>query len=70
MAKPDFKQFGITKERFDSIYAKKEKIRNYTFGISSTAGILAGCIFGIYLSKGVYETILFILFFGGFLGLW
>jgi hypothetical protein len=68
MAKPDFKQFGITKERFDSIYAKKEKIRNYTFGISSAAGILAGCIFGIYLSKGVYETVLFILFFGGFLG--
>ena len=68
MVKPEFEQFGITKEQFDSIYAKKDKIRNYTFGISSAAGILAGCIFGIYLSKGVYETVLFILFFGCFLG--
>jgi len=68
MVKPEFEQFGITKEQFDSIYAKKEKIRNYTFGISSAAGILAGCMFGIYLSKGVYETVLFILFFGCFLG--
>ncbi|MBI5056842.1 MAG: hypothetical protein HZB61_09545 [Nitrospirae bacterium] len=68
MAKPEFEQFGITKEQFDSIYAKKEKIRNYTFGISSAAGILAGCMYGIYLSYGVYETILFILFFGCFLG--
>lgn len=68
MARTDFEQFRITKERFDSIYAKKEKIRNYTFGISSATGILAGCIFGIYLSKGFYETVLFILFFGGFLG--
>jgi uncharacterized membrane protein len=68
MVKPDIEQFGITKELFDSIYAKKEKIRNYTFGISSAAGILCGCIFGLYLSKGVYETALFILFFGCFLG--
>jgi len=68
MVKPEFEQFGITKEQFDSIYERKKKIRNYTFGISSTAGILAGCIFGIYLSKGLYETVLFILFFGCFLG--
>ncbi len=68
MVKPEFEQFGITKEQFDSIYTKKDKIRNYTFGISSAAGILAGSIFGIYLSKGVYETVLFILFFGCFLG--
>lgn len=68
MVQPDFQQFGITKERFDSIYARKEKIRNYTFGISSAAGILAGSIFGLYQSKGLYETVLFLLFFGGFLG--
>jgi branched-subunit amino acid ABC-type transport system permease component len=68
MVQPDFEQFGITKEQFDSIYAKKEKIRNFTFGISSAVGILAGCIFGVYLSKGLYETALFILFFGAFLG--
>ena len=68
MVEPEFEQFGITKEQFASIYAKKTKIRNYTFGISSAAGILAGCIYGIYLSKGVYETVLFILFFGCFLG--
>jgi len=68
MVKPEFKQFGITKEQFDSIYERKKKIRNYTFGISSAAGILAGCIFGLYLSKGLYETVLFILFFGCFLG--
>lgn len=68
MAKPGFEQFGITKEQFDSIYSRKKKIRNYTFGISSAAGILAGCVYGIYLAKGVYETVLFILFFGCFLG--
>lgn len=68
MAEPEYEQFGITKEQFDSIYTKKEKIRNYVFGISSAAGILAGSIFGIYQSKGVYEFVLFILFFGGFLG--
>ncbi len=68
MEEPEFEQFGITKEQFDSLYAKKNKIRNYTFGISSGAGILAGCIYGIYLSRNVYETVLFILFFGCFLG--
>jgi len=68
MVKPEFEQFGITKEQCDRIYAKKEKIRNYTFGISSATGILAGIVFGIYLSKGLYETVLFILFFGCFLG--
>ena len=68
MVKLRFEQFGITKEQFDSIYARKNRIRNYTFGISSAAGILAGCIFGLYLSKGLYETVLFILFFGCFLG--
>lgn len=68
MGKPRFEQFGITKEQFDSIYAKKNKIRNYTFGISSAAGILAGCVFGLYLAKGLYEIVLFILFFGCFLG--
>ncbi len=68
MRKHDIEQFGITEEQCDSIYAKKKKILNYTFGISSAVGILAGCIFGIYMSKGVYETVLFILFFGCFLG--
>ena len=68
MAKPEFEQFGITEEQFNSIYAKKKLIRNYTFGISSAAGILAGCIFGAYMAKGTYETVLFILFFGCFLG--
>ncbi len=68
MVKPDIEQFGITKEQCDAIYAKKNKIRNYTFGISSAAGILSGCLFGIYMSKGAYETVLFILFFGCFLG--
>ncbi|RJR17150.1 MAG: hypothetical protein C4581_08560 [Nitrospiraceae bacterium] len=68
MLKPSFEQFGITKEQFDAIYARKNKIRNYTFGISSAAGILSGCIFGLYLAKGVYEIVLFVLFFGCFLG--
>ena len=68
MVTPECGQCEITQEQFDSIYAKKDKIRNYTFGISSAAGILAGCIFGIYLSKGFYETVLFIFFFGCFLG--
>jgi len=68
MVKPRFEQFGITKEQFDSIYARKNKIRNYTFGISSAAGILSGCVFGLYLAKGLYEIVLFILFFGCFLG--
>ena len=68
MINPEPEQFGITKKQFDSLYGRKEKIRNYTFGISSAAGILGGCVFGIYLSKGLYETVLFILFFGCFLG--
>jgi len=68
MLTPECEQFEIMQEQFESIYAKKDKIRNYTFGISSAAGIITGCIFGIYLSKGFYETVLFILFFGCFLG--
>jgi hypothetical protein len=68
MVKPDFEQFGITKEQFDIIYAEKQKIRNFTFGVSTAAGILAGCIFGIYLAEGLYEIVLFTLFFGCFLG--
>ena len=65
---------GVVIEHFDPVemevatYAKKDKIRNYTFGTSSAVGILAGCIFGISMSKGLYETVLFILFFGCFLG--
>ena len=66
--RPTFEQFGVTEKECEAIYAKKDLIRNYTFGISSAVGILAGCIFGIYLSKGGYETVLFILFFGCFLG--
>lgn len=68
MIKPDIEQFGITEEQCESIYAKKKKILKYTFGISSAIGILAGCVFGIYMSKSFYETVLFILFFGCFLG--
>ena len=68
MSESEFEQFGITKEQCDSIYARKNKIRNYTFGISSAAGILGGCSFGLYLAEGLYETVLFILFFGCFLG--
>lgn len=68
MTKPEFEQYGITKEQFDSIYARKNKIRNYTFGISSAAGIIAGSIFGIYMAKSVYEHVLFVLFFGCFFG--
>ena len=68
MVKTEFGQFGISKEQFDSIYVKKDKIRNYTFGTASAVGIFAGCLFGINLSKGGYETVLFILFFGCFLG--
>jgi len=66
--KPEIAQFGKTEEQCESLYAKKKRILNYTFGISSAVGILAGCIFGIYMSNGVYETVLFILFFGCFLG--
>ena len=68
MKKPEYEQFGVTKEQCDSIYAKKEKIRDYTFGISSAAGILTGCIAGFYMSQGIYETVVFVLFFGCFLG--
>jgi hypothetical protein len=68
MDEPSLEQFGITKEQFDSIISKKMKMRNYTFGICSAAGILAGSIFGLYISDGVYETVLFFLFFGCFLG--
>ena len=68
MIKPDIEQFGITKEHCDSIYAKKKIILNYTFGISSAIGILTGSMLGINMSNGVYETVLFILFFGCFLG--
>ncbi len=68
MAEPEFDQFGISKEEFDSIYAKKAAIKNYTFGIASAVGIITGCLFGINLSNGTYETVLFILFFGCFLG--
>jgi Na+-driven multidrug efflux pump len=68
MSKPDIKQFGVTEEQCESIFAKKKKILNYTFGISSAAGIVTGSIIGIYLSKGIYEAILFVLFFGCFLG--
>ena len=68
MSKPEFEQFGITKEQFDSIYTRKNNIRNWTFGITSALGILTGIIVGINLSKGLYETVVFILFFGCFLG--
>jgi hypothetical protein len=68
MEKPTFEQFGVTKEKCDSIYTRKVKMRDYTFGISSAAGILTGCIAGFYMSQGIYETVVFVLFFGGFLG--
>ena len=68
MAKPEFKQFGVTKEECESIYAKKDLIRNYTFGIASAVGILTGCIVGLYISNGLYEKVVFFLFFGCFLG--
>jgi hypothetical protein len=31
MAGPEFEQFGITKDQFDSIYAKKKKEYGITF---------------------------------------
>ena len=68
MRKPEIEQFGITEVQCDCIYAKKNKILKYTFGISSAVGIFTGCILGINMSKGAYETVLFILFFGCFLG--
>ena len=68
MVKPDTEQFGITEEQCDSIYAKRKKILNFIFGISSAAGIITGCIFGASIAKDFYETVLFVLFFGCFLG--
>jgi len=68
MEKPEIKQFGVTEEHCESIYTKRMKILNYTFGISSAVGIITGCIIGMSMSKGTYETVLFILFFGCFLG--
>lgn len=68
MKNPEFEQFGVTKEECDAIYVRKNKIRDYTFGIASAAGILSGCIAGFYLSEGLYETVVFVLFFGCFLG--
>jgi hypothetical protein len=68
MIKPEIEKFRVTEAECDSIYARKNKIINYTFGLSSAIGILTGCIFGISIAKGVYETSLFILFFGCFLG--
>ena len=68
MEEPKLEQFGITREQFESIISKKEKFRNYTFGISSAIGILTGVIYGLSISQGIYNTILFFLFFGCFLG--
>jgi hypothetical protein len=68
MEEPKLEQFGITQEQFKSIISKKEKFRNYTFGISSAVGILTGIIYGLSISQGIYNTILFFLFFGCFLG--
>lgn len=68
MKKPEFEQFGVTEEECTSIYAKKDLIRNYVFGIASALGILTGCIVGLYISNGLYEIVLFFLFFGCFLG--
>jgi len=68
MKKPEFEQFGVTKEECEAIYAKKDLIRNYVFGISSALGILTGCITGVYIAEGLYETVIFFLFFGCFLG--
>jgi hypothetical protein len=68
MEKPKLEQFGITEDQFESIISKKEKFRNYTFGISSAVGILTGVIYGLSISQGIYNTILFFLFFGCFLG--
>ena len=68
MLKPEIEQYGITEEQCNYIYEKKNKIMKYTFGISSAVGIFTGCILGINMSKGAYEIVLFILFFGCFLG--
>ncbi len=68
MKKPDIEPFGITEEQCDLIFAKRKKLLNYTFGISSAVGIISGCIYGVIIAKGAYESVLFILFFGCFLG--
>ncbi len=66
--RPTFEQFGATEKECEAIYAKKDLIRNYVFGISSALGILIGCIAGVYIAEGLYETVIFFLFFGCFLG--
>ncbi len=68
MEKPKLEQFGITKEQYDFINSKKEKILNYISAICSIICILVGSIFAFYTSHGLYEIILFILFFGLFIG--
>ena len=68
MQKPDFSQAGDMKEKYEAIYSRKDKIRDYTFGISSAVGIVTGCIYGLSTAKGLYENVLFFLFFGCFLG--
>ncbi len=68
MEQPKIEEFGLTDEQFESIISRKDKFRNYTFGISSAAGILGGVIYGLSISQGIYNTILFFLFFGCFLG--
>ncbi len=68
MTEPEPAEYGITKEECDSLCAKKDKLRNYAFGISSAAGILTGIIYGNYISAGGYQTVVFVLFFGCFLG--
>lgn len=68
MEKPRFEQFGVTQEECNSIYEKKTRLRDYTFGIASAVGILTGCVIGVSMAEGLYETVLFFLFFGCFLG--
>ena len=68
MKKPKFEEFGVTEKECEAIYAKKDLIRNYVFGISSALGILTGCIAGVVMANGLYETVIFFLFFGCFLG--
>jgi hypothetical protein len=68
MKRPEFEQFGVTREECNSIYEKKIRLRDYTFGIASAVGILTGCIIGVSMAEGLYETVLFFLFFGCFLG--
>ena len=63
-----FEQFGVTETECEAIFAKKDLIRNYVFAIASALGILVGCITGVYMAEGLYETVIFFLFFGTFLG--